>query len=107
MSHVRRADSSSSSSSYKNPKKHVKQVDEESHNDNTMTYFGTSGGKPVYNEEPRDKNMDANFQKNPCLTWIKMLFPHFKLASISVAFSAFLIVVFVIELLLWISNDWS
>lgn len=107
MSHVRRADSSSSSSSYKNPKQHQRQVDEESNHDNTTTYFGTSGGKPVYNEEPRDKNMDSNFQKNPCLTWIKMLFPHFKIASISVGFAVFLILVFLIELLFWINNAWS
>jgi hypothetical protein len=107
MSHQRRFEDSSSSSSSPKHKNFRKQRDEETPYNDPEPYSRTVGGPPRYNEEPRDKNMDSNFAKNPCLTWIKMLFPHFKIASLSVAFAVILIIVFLVELLFWNKNAWS
>lgn len=91
-------ESSSSSSSSESSKKK---------GDKTTSKFVNSS-QPVYGEEEfRNDKLDANFRRSPIKTWLKMLFPHFRLLSISVILAVIILLLYIIQLLLYINNSWS
>lgn len=56
--------------------------------------------------EPRLNNMDYNFRRNPCLSTVKTIFPHFNLVSLSVGYAVLLVVFYILELIMWRHNRW-
>ena len=59
-------------------------------------------------EEFRNERLDHYFRRNPIVSWLKMMFPHIKLVSVTSIFMLFLLVVYVIEMIFWFNeNHWS
>lgn len=64
--------------------------------------------KPIQShDEFRNEHLDYNFRKSPFKTWLKMIFPHFSFLSVSVLYAVFLILIYILELVMWINNYWS
>ena len=80
---------------------------EDNKGDNTSSMFQIQEPTLNYAREFRNEKLDMNFRRNLIGTWLKMLFPHFKLISLTSAYALILIIFYVIEILLWINNSWS
>jgi membrane associated rhomboid family serine protease len=59
-------------------------------------------------EEFRNEKLDYNFRRNPIKTWLKMMFPHFTLVSLTTGYMLILSVFYLIEFLIYLNgNYWS
>lgn len=75
--------------------------------DNTTSVLQVAP-QPIENAiEFRNERLDYNFKRKPFRTWLKMMFPHFSLLSVSIFYIIILIFFYIVELLLWINNTWS
>ena len=82
--------------------------DAEANGDNTTSFFKSPPAEAVDDHtEFRNKNLDSNFKRDPIRTWLKMMFPHFELFSITTIYSLLIIVFYVLEMLLYMKNSWS
>jgi len=75
--------------------------------DNTTSFFNEARENVDSSEEFRNERLDSNFRKNPIPTWLKMMFPHFNLLSITTLYALLLIIFYILELLFYINNTWS
>lgn len=75
-------------------------------NDQTTSMFVVKEPSPDYANEFRNEKLDEKFRSNPVKTWLKMLFPHFQLFSLSTLYAAILLLIFIIELLFWAGSSW-
>ena len=75
--------------------------------DNTNAHLtdnsGTSGG----DDDVRLGQLDFEFRRNPVKTWFRMMFPHLKIATLSVGFVIIFVIIYLFQLLLWRNNEWK
>ncbi|CAI2375862.1 unnamed protein product [Moneuplotes crassus] len=83
--------------------------DDEQHasGNNTKSMFEVKEPSPDYSREFRNETLDEKFRNDPVRTWLKMLFPHFELFSLTTLYILILIVVFIIQLLVWLTSRWT
>lgn len=100
-------ESSSDSSKKKSNKKGDTKNDHSKGGDHTDSKFFIPNEPIEYADEFRNERLDYNFRRNPFLSWLKMMFPHFKLLSISVIYVVVLLIIYGIEWILYVNNRWS
>lgn len=74
--------------------------------DQTKSMFVVKDPSQDYSHEFRNEKLDEKFRNEPVKTWLKMLFPHFDLVSLTTAYAVILIAIFIIELLFWLGSRW-
>jgi rhomboid protease GluP len=55
-------------------------------------------------EEFRNERLDHYFRRNPIVSWLKMMFPHIKLVSVTSLFMSLLLLVYVVEMIFWFND---
>lgn len=98
MSKYDKFEDDSSSSDSSSHKKHEDKTDAKIV-DNSHSFMPPQG-------EFRTNRLDYNFRKNPLKTWLRMMFPHFTLVSLTVGYMLLLIFFYIVEWLIFSKNTW-
>jgi hypothetical protein len=69
--------------------------------------FVTEPKTTEHADEFRNGRLDYNFRRSPIKTWLKMMFPHFRFTTVSNAYCIVIIFFYIVQLILWMNNNWS